>query len=466
MMPSLPSEPHLLRGARVLRGTDLVRADIAIAKGKITAIGDNLPDQTHTFDAGGLIALPGGVDPHAHIEQRSGMGLMNADTFETATRSAALGGTTSVISFAAQAKGQRLREVVEDYAARARRGAMIDYAFHLSLSDPDAPHFAADLTAVIAEGHRSVKVFTTYDIGLSDDQIARILALTGAAGALTCVHAEDNAILAAARDALIRQGKTAPKHHAEARPREAERAAVARICAMAERTRAPVMIFHVTCTEAASEVRDARARGAPVRAETCPHYLLMTADILDRPGIEGAKWMCSPPQRATSDQAALWSALQDGTLDLISSDHAPYRFDETGKLRAGPTPPFPDIANGLPGLETRLPLMFDAIMARGVLPPAAFPALTAGNAADIYRLPGKGHLAPGADADIVLWDATVQHIYQADDLHDNVGYNPFEGHRINGWPVHVFLRGQAIVTDGKLTATAGQGRWINRPERP
>jgi len=455
-----------LRGALVLRDGDLRRADITLSDGTIEAIGANLPTSGATFDAGGLIAMPGGVDTHAHIEQRSGMGLMNADTFETATRSAALGGTTSVISFAAQAKGERLQDVVADYAARAKRGAMIDHAFHLTLSDPGVPHFETDLRALIAAGHRSVKVFTTYDIGLNDDQIERIMSIAGPAGALTCVHAEDDATLKMARNTLISQGKTLPEHHAAARPREAERLAVARICAMAKRLGAPVMIFHVTCAAALEEVRTARAAGAPIRAETCPHYLVMTEAVLDRPGILGAKWMCSPPQRDIADQDALWRAFEDGTLDLISSDHAPYRFDETGKLRAGTHPPFPDIANGMPGLETRLPLLFDAIMTRGRLPRQAFADLTSANAAAIYGLPGKGRLAVGADADIVLWDPSATHVYGPNDLHDNVGYNPYEGHRVTGWPVHVFLRGTAIVTDGRLTTSPGEGRWINRPERP
>lgn len=455
----------VIRGARLVNGQNLVQADIAVVDGRIAEIGRDLPKNGRDFDASGLIATPGGVDPHAHIEQRSGMGLMNADTFETATRSAALGGTTSVISFAAQGKGERLQDVVEDYSALARRGAMIDHAFHLSLSDPNAPNFEPDLRTLITSGHRSIKVFTTYNIALNDDQIERILKIAGPMGALTCVHAEDDGILASARDALISQGKTLPKHHAKARPPEAEYHAVARICAMAERLNAPVMIFHVTCAQAAEEVRKARALGAPVWAETCPHYLFMTADVLDKPGVEGAKWMCSPPQRSGADQDALWQALDDGTLDLVSSDHAPYRFDVTGKLRAGPAPPFPEIASGLPGLETRAPLLFDAAFVRKTLSPQSFNHLTADAASDIYRLPRKGRLRVGHDADITLWDPTKSYTYQADDLHDNVGYNPYEGRRVTGWPKNVFLRGYQIVTDGELTTEPGFGQWINRTEQ-
>lgn len=456
------SDTFVIRNARIIAAEAQDVVDIAVANGTIVAISPTLPGNGRDIDADGLIVTPGGVDPHAHIEQRSGMGLMNADTFETATRSAAIGGTTSVISFAAQAKGERLQDVVADYTARANRGAMIDHAFHLSLSDPDAPSFDEDLRALIRAGHRSVKVFTTYDIALNDDQIERILKITGPAGALMCVHAEDDTTLRTARNALLERGKTSPKHHALARPEAAEQRAVARICAMAQRHNAPVMIFHISCAAAAREVAAARANGAPVWAETCPHYLFMTADVLNKPGVEGAKWMCSPPQRTPADQHALWTALTEGTLDLISSDHAPYRFDTTGKLRAGPNPPFPDIANGLPGLETRMALMFDAIVTQKRLPEAAFNRLTASAAADIYGLPRKGRLAVGADADIVLWDPHQARTYGANDLHDNVGYNPYEGHRVTGCPVDVFLRGAQIVTDGALTTSPGQGRWINR----
>ncbi|MEX3016047.1 dihydropyrimidinase [Gymnodinialimonas hymeniacidonis] len=451
----------VIRGAEVLDRKGRRRADILVSDGKIAAIGADLDASLPTHAADGLLATPGGVDPHAHIEQKSGMGLWNADTFETATRSAALGGTTSVISFAAQGKGERLRDVVADYSARAERGAMIDYAFHLSLSDPDAPHFDDDLRTLIAAGHRTVKVFTTYNIALNSDQIRHILSITGPAGALTCVHAEDDAILTEARNALIAEGKTEPKHHARARPRAAEAEAIKHICAMAEELSAPVMIFHVTCIEALDAVRAARQRGAPVFAETCTHYLFQTEDILDQ-GIDGAKWMCSPPQRNEADQVALWDGLKDGSLDLVSSDHAPYRYDETGKLRTGPNPPFPEIANGQPGLEVRQPLLFDSIVFKAKMPETAFANLTATRAAEIYNLPGKGVLEAGADADIVLWDPTRTYTYGADDLHDNVGYNPHEGRTVTGWPVHVFLRGHRIVSDSALTTQPGQGRWINR----
>jgi dihydropyrimidinase len=244
----------------------------------------------------------------------------------------------------------------------------------------------------------------------------------------------------------------------------AEIEAVERICRFAEYLDQPVMLFHISTIEGATAIRNARARGAPVWAETCPHYLFMTADVLDEPGLEGAKWMCSPPQRTVADQEALWRALDDGTLSLVSSDHAPYRFDESGKLAAGTDASFHQIANGLPGLETRLPLMFDAMVSSGRFGPEAFAQITSTVPARLYGLPNKGAIAEGMDADIVIWDSTKEVTYGANDLHDNVGYNPWEGRTVTGWPEHVILRGQTIVKNGEFFATPGSGQWIGRPE--
>lgn len=452
----------LIRGGRLVTETGQYDADLGVLEGRIAAIGHAIGTGRSTIDADGLLVTPGGVDPHCHIEQMSGMGQMNADTFETATRSAAMGGTTSVISFAAQAKGQRLRDAMEDYAARARRGAAIDHAFHIIVADADVPDLEDDLRALIADGHRSIKLFTTYNIGLTDAEILRVLRIAGEAGALTCIHAENDAIIADARTQLLAQGRTRPIDHAASRPRMAEIEAVTRMCRLAEVAGAPIMIFHVSTAEAAAEIRAARARGAPVWAETCPHYLFQTEEILDKPGLEGAKWMCSPPQRTKADQAALWHALALGDLQVVSSDHAPYRFDASGKLAAGPDAPFLSIANGMPGLELRQPLMFDAMISRGALGPEAFVALTAAQPARLYGLPRKGRIAPGMDADLVLWDTQRHVTYGANDLHDNVGYNPCEGVTVRGWPVHVLLRGEVIVSEGTYQGQAGHGRWLSR----
>ena len=452
-----------IHDGRLVTALGVVEGDLGIADGVIVSVGKPIPSARTHISAKGRYVMPGGVDPHAHIEQMSGMGQWNADTFETATRSAAMGGATSVISFAAQARGQELADTVADYSARAARGAMIDYAFHMTLTDLSVSGFDTDLASLIAAGHRSLKVFTTYNIQLNDREILKILRMARAAGALVCVHAENDAIIAQERDALIAAGQTRPRDHARSRPRLAEIEAIERVCRFAEYLNQPVMLFHVSTREGAEAVRLAQARGAPVWAETCPHYLFMTEQVLDRPGLEGAKWMCSPPQRQEADQVALWQALRDGALSMVSSDHAPYRFDETGKLAAGPSAGFHQIANGLPGLETRLPLMFDALVSQRA-DPVLFAELTAQAPARLYGLDRKGSIAEGKDADIVIWDPEKTVTYGANDLHDNVGYNPWEGYSVTGWPEQVLLRGETIVADGEFHGSPGCGRWIDRPD--
>ena len=346
-------------------------------------------------------SCPAVVDTHAHVEQVSAGGLLNADSFESATASAAYGGTTTLISFAAQHRGLDLRQVVDEYAALARRGAMIDYAFHLIVANPDAKTLETDLPALIAEGHASIKVFMTYDLIKVDDEPLLDLLLTARQnGALVCVHAENHGMIAWMARRLVERGYVAPKYHGVSHPRLSEAEAFNRLIAASELLDQPVMIFHVSTREGVQAMRAARGRGLKIFAETCPQYLFLTKNDLDRPGLEGAKWMCSPPPRETDDQEALWQGLALGDLQTVSSDHAPYRFDETGKLSAGPNPNFKQIANGLPGLETRLPLLFDAMVSkerpefagRGL---DAFVQLTATAPAQIYNLPGKGALLPG-----------------------------------------------------------------------
>jgi dihydropyrimidinase len=452
----------ILRGARVLTSKTDAVADVGVRDGRIASIGRVSGDARREIDCTGSIVTPGGVDVHAHIEQMSGMGLMNADTFETATRSAAMGGTTSVVSFAAQAKGQRLSEAMADYKARGARGAGIDHAFHIIVSDFTAPEAASDLRALIRAGHRSIKIFTTYNIRLDDRAICEVLSLAKEEGALVCVHAENDGLIGWTKDRLLALGKTRPLHHALSHPRLAEIEAVGRLIAFAEFFATPVMLFHISTAEGVEAVRAAKARGVPVWAETCPHYLFMDESVLDRPGTEGAKWMCSPPQRNTADQEALWEGMADGTLSLVSSDHAPYRYDETGKLSAGADATFAQMANGLPGLEVRMPLMFDAMVSGGRLGGSDFVRLCCAEPARVHGLAGKGDIAEGLDADLVVWDPERRVTFGENDLHDNVGYNPWEGRTVTGWPRSVFLRGEAIVEDGAFTGVHGGGGWLKR----
>jgi dihydropyrimidinase len=454
----------VIRGGRIVTAVDDHLADVAVRDGRICAIGEGLSKGEIEIDARDRLILPGGVDSHCHIEQLSSAGIMNADTFESATISAAFGGTTTVIPFAAQHAGMRLRGVVDEYMALARKGAVVDYTFHMIVADPTRETLQDDIPALVREGHSSVKLFMTYDLlKVDDEQLLDVLLAARQAGAFVCVHAENHGMIAWMTRRLIEAGNTVPKFHARSHPRSSEAEAINRLIACAELVNQPVMVFHVSTAEGAAVIRNARGRGVKIFAETCPQYLLLTAQDLDKPGVEGAKWMCSPPPREERDQEALWQALALGDLQAVSSDHAPYAFDQTGKLRAGPNPSFKQIPSGLPGLEVRMPLMFDAMVSQGRLGLQKFVELTATAPAKIYNLhPRKGSIAIGADADLALWNPDAEAVLRDETMHDRAGYTPYAGRRVKGWPVTVLRRGEIIVDDGSLKAAPGSGQFLPR----
>src|SRR5579863_7408963 len=459
-----PAYDLVIRGGRVATVSDVFDADIGIKGESITAIGRDLPGGKHEIDARGKLVLPGGVDSHCHIEQLSAAGIMNADTFESATTSAAFGGTTTVISFAAQHVGMHLPQVLADYHALARKGAVIDYAFHMIIADPTAETLARDISALVKEGHASIKIFMTYDrLKIDDEPLLDILVAARESGAMLCAHAENHGIISWMVKRLLARGYTEAKYHAISHARFSEADAFNRLIGMAALVDQPIMIFHVSTAEGAKVIRAARGEGLKVFAETCPQYLFLTAEDLDKPGADGAKWMCSPPPRDVADQETLWQALALGDLQTVSSDHAPYRFDETGKLRAGPNPNFKQVANGLPGLEARLPLLFDAMVSKGRLGLEKFVELTATQPAKIYNLhPRKGSIAIGADADIAIWDPAREVTLSDAMMHDLTGYTPFAGRKLRGWPVTVLSRGRVVVDDGKRIAAPGSGKFLAR----
>jgi dihydropyrimidinase len=453
----------VLRGGTVGTSTGTFQADVGIRGGLVVALGLDLDRGATEVDARGKLVLPGGVDTHCHIEQVSAAGLLNADTFESATMSAAAGGTTTVVSFAAQHAGLKLDHVVADYAALAAKGAIVDYAFHMIIADPTEECLTKHLPQAIRAGHPSIKVFMTYDkIRLHDEQILDVMLVAREHGALLCVHAENHGMISWMGKRLVEKGYVAPKFHAPSHPRVSEAEAFERLIRMSQLLDQPVMIFHVSTAEGAAIIRRARGEGIKVFAETCPQYLFLTADDLDKPGLEGAKWMCSPPARTKADQDALWRHLALGDLQTISSDHAPYAFDSTGKLAAGRKPTFKQIANGLPGLQMRLPLLFDAMVSKGRLGVEAFVNLTATAPAAIYGLTSKGEIAIGKDADIVVWDPRKRVTLDDAMVLDRTRYTPYAGRKIAGWPHLVLRRGEVIVKGGKVSAAPGSGQWIRR----
>ncbi|MEM7667791.1 MAG: dihydropyrimidinase [Pseudomonadota bacterium] len=449
----------VIRGGKVATAESTFVADIAIRNGRIAAIGHDF-DGSDTIDASGKIVMPGGIEAHCHIAQESGMGLMCSDDYRSGSISAAFGGNASFVPFAAQRKGWGILETLDIYDGRAAPMSVIDYGYHLIVSDP-TEEALAELPRAFDRGVTSFKVFMTYDIALDDRQFLDILALAKAHGGLTMVHAENKQMISWMTDRLIASGHTAPRYHAPSRPAGAEEEAINRAISLARLVDAPLFIVHVSTPGGADAVRRARAEGARIFAETCPQYLFLTREDLDRPGMEGAKFICSPPVRDRETQEVLWHHIQTGTFEVVSSDHAPFRADETGKFHAGRDIPFNKIANGMPGIEMRLPLLFSEGVIGGRISLSQFVALSATNAARTYgMLPRKGLIAPGADADIAIWDPDEEWV--AGEMHDNMDYNPFEGHRLTGRPITVLSRGRRVVDQGELIAAPGDGVFIPR----
>jgi len=456
-----------VRGGRISTDSETLEADIGIKDGLITAVAPGLPAGRRDINASGRWVLPGGIDSHVHIEQLSGMGMMCADDFYSGSVSAAFGGTTTIIPFAAQHRGKRIPDVVADYAQRAREKAVIDYGFHLILADPDERALTVDLPQAIRDGITSLKVYMTYNqLKLDDFQLLDVLSLAGSEGALVMIHAENHDMIRWIAQRLLERGHTAPKFHAVAHDPLAETEASHRAIALSRLINVPVLLVHVAGAETVELIRAAQKLGSHVHAESCPQYLFLKAEDIDLPGVEGAKFCCSPPPRDARSQEAVWQGLKDGTLGLYSSDHAPYRFDASGKLPQGEATVFKDMANGVPGIELRMPLLFSEGVMKNRISINEFVALTASNHARMYGLAHrKGNIAVGLDADLAIWNPQAQTTVSTTMLHDNVGYTPYEGMQLQGWPELVMSRGRVVVEDNTLQVQRGSGQYIPR-QRP
>ncbi|MDR6522601.1 dihydropyrimidinase [Variovorax paradoxus] len=458
-----------IRGGRICNATGCIEGDIGVTDGRIAAIGTGLAPGREDIDARGRWVLPGGIDSHCHIEQLSGMGLMCADDFYSGTVSAAFGGTTTVLSFAAQHRKDSIPQVLADYARRASEKAVIDYGFHLILTRPDEEALAVHLPQAIRDGITSLKVYMTYDLlKLDDHALLDVMSTAGQEGAMVMVHAENHDMIRWIARRLLERGHTAPKFHGVSHDPLAEAEATNRAIQLSRLVDVPILIVHVAGAETVEVLRQARRLGAQVHAESCPQYLFLEASNIDLPGVEGAKFCCSPPPRDKASQEAVWAGLLDGTLGVYSSDHSPFRFDETGKLPKGDATTFKEMANGVPGIELRMPLLFSEGVMKGRMSVEQFVALTATNHAHMYGLaPRKGAIAIGADADIAIWNPQRVVDVSAAMLHDNVGYTPYEGMCLTGWPEDVFSRGRSVVRAGELRAERGSGQYLRRgPSRP
>jgi len=456
----------VITGGTIATASDTFMADIAIRDGQIAAMATDLAlDADEVIDASGCYVLPGGIDSHVHISQPSGEGIEMADDFESGTRSALCGGNTTVMPFCLQEKGQGIREALNGYHALAEGNSYTDISFHLIISDPTEAVLGQELPAAVEDGYTSFKVFMTYDqLRLRDDQLLAAFDVARRHGANVLVHCENEDAIKYLIDQHEAEGNLRPSAHATTRPSVVEREATHRALSLAEVVNMPITIVHISNRATIEEISRARARGRPVVAETCPQYLFLTADDLDGMDWEGAKFVCSPPPRNTDEQAACWEAIENGTFDLLSSDHCPFRYaSKTGKLNPKGKKDFRYIPNGIPGVETRQPLLFSAGVMTGRIDINRFVALTSTNHAKAYGLyPRKGTVAIGSDADIAIWDPNVTRQISHDALHDRADYTPYEGIAVTGWPITVILRGHVMLRDGEIEGAKGEGKYQSR----
>ncbi|GLK86877.1 dihydropyrimidinase [Ancylobacter defluvii] len=455
----------VIRGGRISTAADTFSCDIGISDGRIAALGTDLGPAREVIDATGRWVLPGGIDSHVHISQPSGEGIVMADDFESATRSAVIGGNTTVLPFCLQESGASLRESVQAYHAKAEGQCYTDISFHLIISDPTAQVLGQELPALVRDGYTSFKVFMTYEgLALNDRQMLEVMAVARETRALVMVHAENYDIIRFLTDRFEADGKTAPKFHAPSRPVIAEREATHRAISLAELSDVPLMVVHVSNREAMEEIRRARQRGLKIFGETCPQYLVLTEGDLDGLDMEGAKYVCSPPPRDLASQQACWEGLQQGVFSVFSSDHCPFRYDDPqGKLVPKGRSSFRWVPNGIPGVGARLPILFSEGVMKGRIDINRFVALTATNHARTYGLyPRKGTVAVGADADLAIWDPERRQTLTHDMLQDGSDYTPYEGLEITGWPMTTLVRGRVMVRDGALEGTKGSGIYLPR----
>jgi len=452
----------IIANGRIVTATDTFASDVAISRGKIAAIGDNLPRENaaQVIDAAGKYVLPGGIDVHTHLDMPFG-GTTSSDDFETGTRAAAFGGTTTLIDFAIQYKGQTLRTAFDTWMQKASGKAVCDYAFHCIITELADAHLE-EMNALVCEGVTSFKLFMAYPgvFMLDDGSIFKALRRTAKNGGLVCMHAENgNAIDVIVQQALA-EGKKAPKDHALTRPTTAEAEATARAIALAEMAGAPVYIVHLSCNDALEKVREARDRGLPVYAETCPQYLYLSIDNFDVPDFEGAKYVFTPPLREKWHQEKLWNGLKRDHLQVVSTDHCPFCFKEQKELGRGD---FTKIPNGGPGVEHRMSLIYSGGVAAGRFSVNRFVELVSTTPAKLFGLyPRKGTIAVGSDADLVIFDPNRKHTISAKTHHMRVDYSMFEGIQVSGMPSTVLSRGRVVVDEDKFLGRAGAGEFVKR----
>ena len=454
----------LIKNGTVVTATDKYAGDVFIEDEKIALVGTAIDREADkTIDASGKYVLPGGIDVHTHLDMPFG-GTTSADDFESGTIAAAHGGTTSIVDFAIQYRGQTLHHAWEAWAKKAERRAVIDYGFHMIVTDLN-DRTEVEMDELVSGGVTSFKLFMAYPgvFMLDDATIFRALLRTAKNGGTICMHAENGGVIDVLVQRALAEGKTAPKYHALTRPARAEAEATHRAIALAEMADVPIYIVHLSAAEALEMVTAARDRGLPAYAETCPQYLFLSYDNYEEPGFDGAKYVMSPPLREKSTQDQLWRGLAFNDLQAISTDHCPFCMKEQKELGRGD---FSKIPNGAPGIETRMSLVYDGGVRTGRISLNRFVELTSTSPAKIFGLfPRKGTIAPGSDADIVVFDPNRTVTLAARTLHMKVDYNPYEGRQVTGATDTVLSRGRVIIEDGKFVGKSGGGAFLKRSPR-
>ena len=454
----------LIRNGTIATATDLYRGDVLIEGEKVSTIGTALTMPADvTIDAAGKYVLPGGIDVHTHLDMPFG-GTTSADDFESGTIAAAHGGTTSVVDFAIQYRGQTLHQARDAWMGKAEGKAAIDYGFHMIVTELDRK-VEAEMDALVGEGITSFKLFMAYPgvFMLDDASIFRALLKTRENGGTICMHAENGGVIDVLVERALAEGHRAPKYHALTRPSRAEGEATHRAIALAEMADVPIYIVHLSAAEALEKVTEARDRGIAAFAETCPQYLFLSYANYEEPGFDGAKYVMSPPLRAAGNEERLWRGLAGNDLQAISTDHCPFCMQ--GQKELGKDD-FSKIPNGAPGIETRMSLVWDGGVRAGRISINRFVELTSTSPAKIFGLfPRKGTIAPGSDADIVVFDPEKKVTLSAKTLHMRVDYNPYEGREVTGAAETVLSRGRVVIDGGRFVGKPGAGSFLKRSPR-
>jgi len=452
----------IIKNGTVVTSTDTYIADVLIEGEKVQAIGRNLNDiYAEVIDASGYYVMPGGIDPHTHMEMPFG-GTFTKDGFESGTIAAAHGGTTTIIDFCLSEKGSTLKSALDKWHAKSEGEAVIDYGFHLQIAEANE-HIFQEMPKVIAEeGVTSFKVFMAYkDVLQADDEtLFQTLITAREHGGLVMVHAENGDVINYLTEKALEEGNTEPINHALTRPSELEGEATGRAVKLSALADSQLYVVHVTCEEAVEQIAEARSKGFRVYGETCPQYLVLDQSYLEKSDFEGAKYVWSPPLRDHTNQEVLWNALESGQLQTIGSDHCP--FDFKGQKDLGKDD-FSKIPNGGPFVEDRFSVLFSEGVRKGRISLNKFVDITSTQSAKLFGLfPKKGTISPGSDADIVLFDPNKERTISVDTHHMNVDYSALEGMKVIGEPVTVLSRGEYVIKDKQLIGKPGMGKFLKR----